>query len=102
MSGNYQLQFRNGVPNQIAVWNYPVKPDASVHYLGLYAQDSWTIARKLTLNLGLRYAHDNGIIYAAVPGRRRPSRGRRQPCPVFSEDPGADVAAAVRPPSRVI
>ena len=65
VSGNYQLQFRNRVPNQIAVWNYPVKPDASVHYLGLYGQDSWTIARKLTMNLGLRYAHDRGIIYAA-------------------------------------
>ena len=63
-SKNYQLQFRNGVPDQIGIWNYPVKPDASVHYTGLYVSDSWTIARRLTLNLGVRYAHDKGIIYA--------------------------------------
>ena len=27
--------------------------------MGLYAQDAWTIARRLTLNLGLRFARDN-------------------------------------------
>ena len=32
--------------------------------MGGYAQDSWTIARKLTLNLGVRYNYDNGYVAA--------------------------------------
>jgi hypothetical protein len=59
---NYQLQFSRGVPSQIAVSNSPVTPDNRGHYLGLFAQDSWTIARRLTLNLGVRYAHDSAFI----------------------------------------
>jgi outer membrane receptor protein involved in Fe transport len=46
----------------VAVWNYPVAPRNGVHYLGIYGQDSWTLGRRLTLNLGVRYAHDNGFL----------------------------------------
>ena len=55
---NYQLIFRNGVPFQFTAWNSPALPKNSLPYLGLYGQDSWTVARRLTLNLGVRYAHD--------------------------------------------
>jgi hypothetical protein len=60
-AGNYELQFRNGIPDQITVWNYPVTPDTRIHYFGTYLQDQWTIARRLTLNLGLRFTHDRGF-----------------------------------------
>jgi hypothetical protein len=60
-AGNYELQFRSGIPDQIAVWNYPVTPDTRIHYWGAYFQDRWTIGRRLTLNLGLRYTHDKGF-----------------------------------------
>ncbi|MBI2835510.1 MAG: TonB-dependent receptor [Acidobacteria bacterium] len=60
-AGNYQLQFRRGVPSQIAVGNYPVDPHETIHYLGTYVQDSWTIARRLTLNLGVRWAYDKAF-----------------------------------------
>jgi hypothetical protein len=63
-SGNYQLQFKSGVPSQIAIFNYPAKPITLTRYLGTYVSDSWTIARRLTLNLGVRYAHDRGLIPA--------------------------------------
>jgi hypothetical protein len=59
--GNYQLQFNNGVPFQIATYNTPVTPKNDANYIGLYLQDAWTIARRLTLNLGVRYAHDNAF-----------------------------------------
>jgi hypothetical protein len=59
---NYQLIFRNGVPFQLLAYNYPIDPKDLRQYLGAYFQDSWTLARRLTLNLGLRYAHDRGYI----------------------------------------
>ena len=67
--GNYELVFRNGVPFQMAAWNNCYKdgqpecvPKDLTHTTWLYAQDSWTIARRVTLNLGLRYAHAVGFI----------------------------------------
>jgi len=63
-SGNYQLIFRNGAADQISVFNTPVYPDAPLRTMGGYAQDSWTIARKLTLNIGARYNYDNGYVAA--------------------------------------
>ena len=60
--GDYQLNFRSGVPFQIVTYNFPVEPITNSDYLGLYAMDSWTIGRRVTLNLGLRFAHDKGYV----------------------------------------
>jgi outer membrane receptor protein involved in Fe transport len=57
---NYRLVFRSGVPFQFVAKNFPVTPVSEVVNSGVYAQDSWTIGRRVTLNLGLRYQHDNG------------------------------------------
>jgi outer membrane receptor protein involved in Fe transport len=55
----YQLLFNNGVPFQIATTNAPVLEGKNHgHYLGVYVQDSWTLARRLTLNLGMRVERD--------------------------------------------
>ena len=62
VEGDYQLNFRSGVPFQIVTYNFPVDPITSSDYLGLYLMDSWTIARRLTLNLGLRFARDQGYV----------------------------------------
>lgn len=56
---NYQLQYLNGNPDRISIINLPLdKPDNLGNYIGLYVADTWTVGRRLTLNLGLRYAHD--------------------------------------------
>jgi hypothetical protein len=54
----YQLLFNNGAPWQIATTNAPLKTRNHGNYLGVYGQDSWTLARRLTLNLGIRIEHD--------------------------------------------
>ena len=61
---NYQLIYRNEVPFQMVAWNYPYSPQNRMPYLGLYVQHSWTLARRLTLNLGVRYAHDASFLPA--------------------------------------
>ena len=55
---NMQLHFRNGVPFQVAALNFPVYPYTHVRNLPMYVQDSWTLARRLTFNLGIRYDHN--------------------------------------------
>jgi hypothetical protein len=61
-AGNYILIFRNGVPFQFDAKSNPTNPSSPVNYFGTYLQDNWTIARRLSLNLGVRYAHDNGFL----------------------------------------
>ncbi len=61
-ANQYQLIFNGGPPFELATFAWPVKAFVVVHYLGIYAQDSWRIAPRLTLNLGARYAHDNGFV----------------------------------------
>ncbi len=61
---DYQIVFNNGAPFEISTNNFPVNPFTKGRYLGIYGEDQWTIARRLTLVLGLRYAHDNGFVPA--------------------------------------
>jgi hypothetical protein len=61
-SGDYFLELDNGVPFQLVAYNTPTAALNATDYLGLYLTDSWTIARRLTLNLGTRYAHDVGFV----------------------------------------
>lgn len=73
-AANYQLFFRSGIPDRIGAYNAPVAPDSVAKYLGIYAQDSWRLTKKLTINMGLRFAVDSGVIpaqcrdAAAAPG----------------------------------
>ena len=66
---NYRLMFRAGIADRIAIGNAPVEPEDEVRYLGVFVQDSWSIRRKVTLNIGVRYARDN----AFIPEQCRPA-----------------------------
>ncbi|HWW86520.1 MAG TPA: hypothetical protein VNZ26_23160, partial [Vicinamibacterales bacterium] len=68
-AGEYQLIYRSGVPFEINTYNSPVDPRTAARHTHEYLQDTWTIARRLTLNLGARVAHDEGY----VPPQCRPA-----------------------------
>jgi len=59
---NYHLQYSDGVPDRVAFFNAPVRPHRAANALGVYVKDSWTVGRRLTLNLGLRYSHESVFI----------------------------------------
>ena len=61
---NYMLFTNDGEPYQFGAINHPVQSRLTPSYLGIYGTDSWTIARRLTLNLGLRYARNDVSIPA--------------------------------------
>jgi hypothetical protein len=63
-SGDYRLIFSNGAPFQIEIFNTPNAPELRTRYIAGYAQDSWTINRRLTLSLGLRAQRDRGWVPA--------------------------------------
>jgi hypothetical protein len=53
------------VSDTIQIQNTPVSPTGRLLYVGPYINDVWTVSKKMTLNLGLRYAYDNGLVPAA-------------------------------------
>ncbi len=50
-------------------YNHPVEPLNYGNYLGMYVQDAWTIGRRLSLHLGVRWSTKKRT--------RRPSASRR-------------------------
>ena len=86
-SGNYQLIFRNGVADQISVFNTPVHPDAPLRTAGAFVQDGWTMARKLTLNIGLRYNYENGYVAAGCREAADPPGDVPNPAQCFDKVP---------------
>ena len=49
------LRFRGTTPDSVNLANTPLDAMTELTELGFYAQDSWTIGSRLTLNLGVRY-----------------------------------------------
>jgi hypothetical protein len=70
---NYRLRPSNGfascnvapgaaTPCQIEIWNNPAYAKVVTHYFDMFATDAWTLTNRMTVNLGIRYAHDNGFV----------------------------------------
>ena len=60
--GNYMLEFNRDVADRIILLNSPVYPKTPMQFTHLFVQDSWTVGRRLTLNLGARFAHETAVI----------------------------------------
>jgi hypothetical protein len=55
LPGPFSARYNNGVGNQVTLYNYPSDPHIFLQEHGFFAQDKWSVTRKLTLNLGLRF-----------------------------------------------
>ncbi len=64
-NGDLQGVMINGVPSTATIYNTPINQQTNnLNILGLYVEDSWTILRRLTLNLGVRWEYMLGTIPA--------------------------------------
>jgi len=61
---NYYLNYSNNVPVSVQEYNTPTEAVNVDKVLGLFGQDSWTVGRNLTLNLGVRFDHNTGTLPA--------------------------------------
>jgi len=59
---NYYLFTRNGAPFEFLAFNAPSEPKVQANLLGSYVRDSWTVGRRVTLNLGLRYDRQDAFV----------------------------------------
>jgi hypothetical protein len=55
MNQGIQEQFDNGAPLDVFVYNAPLTVKTYMNDASFFVQDAWTVKRRLTLNLGLRY-----------------------------------------------
>jgi outer membrane receptor protein involved in Fe transport len=74
--GDLVARYRNGVPDSVTVYNTPVDTSLDQFELGLFVQDTWALARRLTLNAGLRYERHVGSLneQSAAAGDFVPAR----------------------------
>ena len=61
---DYALRFNGGQALDMIIYNAPNFPRTTVHSSGVYVADQWSASRQLTLNLGLRWARDDGYVPA--------------------------------------
>ncbi len=68
LNGMYQI-YTGGKAAQVQEFNTPTENLNIDHVIGIFAQDAWTLANKLTLNLGVRFDHNIGILPSqSTPG----------------------------------
>lgn len=54
-NGSMVRRLFDGVPFEVQTYNYPLESENVIRTLSLYAQDSWVLGRRLTLNYGGRF-----------------------------------------------
>jgi hypothetical protein len=62
VQGHHYVEYSNGVPNRVRLFNTPNYPRNLAHVLGFFVQDAWSVGSRLTLNLGMRFDNYKGIL----------------------------------------
>ena len=62
VQGDHYVEYSNGVPTQVRLFNTPANPKNLARVMGFFIQDAWTVGGRLTLNLGMRYDTYKGTL----------------------------------------
>ena len=62
VQGDHYVEFSGGAPLQVRQFNTPNLFKNEARVLGLFVQDAWTVASRLTLNVGFRFDRYVGIL----------------------------------------
>jgi hypothetical protein len=68
---NMWLLYVDGKASQVREYNTPTISLNRENVLGFFVQDSWSLARNLTLNLGMRFDHNVGTLPANSVAQRQ-------------------------------
>jgi outer membrane receptor protein involved in Fe transport len=64
VQGHHYVEYSNGAPNRIRLFNTPTLNKNEARVLGFFFQDAWSIGPRLTLNVGVRVDNYKGILPA--------------------------------------
>jgi hypothetical protein len=62
VQGHHYVEYSNGVPNRIRLFNTPTVNKNEARVLGFFVQDSWSLGTRVTLNVGARVDKYTGIL----------------------------------------
>jgi len=62
VQGHHHVEYSNGRPNQVRLFNTPTNPKNLARVMGFFIQDSWSIGSRITLNIGARIDTYKGIL----------------------------------------
>jgi hypothetical protein len=62
VQGDHYVEYSNGVPARVRLFNTPNNPKNLAHVFGFFVQDAWSVSNRLTLNLGARVDNYKGIL----------------------------------------
>ncbi len=81
----YELVFASGRADFIEMQNTPVSPTGRLIYIAPYIHDTWNVSKNLTLNVGVRYAYDNGKVPAVCREAANPPGDVANPAQCFPD-----------------
>jgi hypothetical protein len=70
VQNGYYLIYNNGVATSVQQWNTPTDSVNKDYIIGFFGQDAWQVHPKVTLNLGIRFDHNEGVLPAQSAGQR--------------------------------